>query len=234
MNELEKFYKSKKWESFRALLISQRMQADGSVICAMCGKPILKKYDMIAHHKQELTLDNVGDVSVSLNPENIDIIHFRCHNEAHKRFGYQEKPTKKVYIVYGAPLSGKTTFVQENATEKDIIIDIDRIYTAVSIAPLYCKPAEVKGVVFKIKELLLELVKTRYGKWENAYIIGGLPLESERERLVQEIGADDVVFIDTPKEVCEARLQAMSNGRNKKEWQRYIDDWFERWTDSPL
>ena len=34
---------------------------------------------------------------------------------------------KQVYIIYGSPLSGKTTYVKEHAQKGDLIIDIDNI-----------------------------------------------------------------------------------------------------------
>ena len=91
MDKLQAFYKSKKWEAFVKQLRIDRASADGFVICAHCGKPIVKAYDCIAHHKQELTLLNVDDSMVSLNPDNIIFVHFRCHNEIHKRFGFGGK-----------------------------------------------------------------------------------------------------------------------------------------------
>ena len=33
------------------------------------------------------------------------------------------------------------------------------------------------------------MVKTRYGFWENAYIIGGYPFRGDRERLQRDTGA---------------------------------------------
>ena len=96
---LQAFYKSLKWEKFIETLRIERANADGVVICEHCGQPIIKKYDCIGHHIEELTDDNVNDVMISLNPNNIKLIHFKCHNEIHKRFGYAERQEQKVYIV---------------------------------------------------------------------------------------------------------------------------------------
>ena len=84
---LEEFYKSKQWEKFMATLKQERINGEGFIICAHCGEPIIKKYDCIGHHIEELTLENVNDYNVSLNPDNVELIHFRCHNKKQRRFG---------------------------------------------------------------------------------------------------------------------------------------------------
>ena len=200
------------------------------MICEHCGKPILKPYDCIAHHVTELTEQNVGDVSIALNPDNIKLIHFRCHNELHKRFGFNRRPIKKVYIVFGAPCSGKTSFVEENAGDNDIILEIDRLYQGITKSGVHELPQVVKSNVFKLRDSMLDMIATRYGAWENAYIIGGYPLLNERERLADRVNADKIIYVDTPKEVCLLRLESEPNGRDRDKWRGYIDDWFARCT----
>ena len=228
MNKLEKFYRSRKWESLIKTLKTERRKPDGSLICEHCGKPILKAYDCIAHHKIELSESNVDDAMIALNPDNIMLIHFRCHNEIHKRFGFQErKPRieKKVFIVYGAPCSGKTTWVNSVADKSDLIVDIDKLWAAVRCdkCGTFEKPKELIGNVFALHDLLIDMVTTRRGRWLNAYIIGGYPYENEREQLAEKVGAARCVFVDTPKDVCLARAALKA-----PEWERFVNEWFEK------
>ena len=232
MFTLESFYKSTKWETFRRSVIEDRTNKRGEVICAFCGRPIVNKYDLIAHHKIELTEQNVNDYMISLNPDNIDLIHFRCHNIIHDRFqgGDQWKPRpKRVFIVYGSPLSGKTTWVHDNAGKNDLIVDLDSIYQAVSINDRYEKSGRLSSVAFAIRDKLYEIIKYRDGKWIDAYVITGAPLRMDRERLEQRLRATSI-FIDTPKEVCLQRLKdrAMST-KAREQWKEYIEDWFEHY-----
>lgn len=225
MHTLQTFYKSKKWEALLPILKAQRLNAEGQLICAYCGKPIVRAYDCIGHHVEPLTESNVNDVTVSLNPDNILFVHHRCHNKIHNKLGGYER---RVYVVWGAPLSGKTTWVKENMNEGDLIIDIDSIWQCISGMDRYIKPARIKRNVFLVRDALIDQVKHRTGKWTNAYVIGGYPLISERERLVSMLGAQDI-FIDVPKEECLLRLNH-SNDRDKKEWERFILEWFDRYT----
>ena len=220
------FYRSKEWNELLKRLKQERLNEDGQIICEYCGKPIIKAYDIIGHHKRELDEENINDFDISLNPDNIALVHHRCHNFIHNKLGYA---TRQVYLVYGAPLSGKTSYVRDNANEGDLIIDIDSIWQCVSGLPRYQKPNRLKAIVFKVRDTLIESVKYRYGKWNNCYLIGGYPLQSERERLIKELGAREV-FIEASQAECMARLESIEDGRNKDEWARYIAEWFARYS----
>lgn len=222
---LAQFYTSDEWRGLRAALISDRTnQKDGILYCEECGEPIINLYECIGHHKQELTMRNVNDYSISMNPDNIMLVHMRCHNAIHARFGFMAQ--KKVYYVYGAPCSGKSTFVQQNKGNSDLVVDIDLLWQAVTGGSLYDKPDALKTPVFALRDSLLDVVKTRNGKWQSAYIIEGGANKGMRERRIAALGAEDI-FIDCDKETCLMRL-ASDEKRNgvQEQWKKYIDDWF--------
>lgn len=225
-NTLSDFYRSKEWREFRQVVIAERTKADGFVYDEITGKPIVKAYDIILHHKTELTLENVNDYDISLNPDNIQVVSFRTHNEIHARFGTY---TRHVYLVYGCPLSGKTSYVQERAGIHDVIIDVDKIYACISNNPLYVKSGRLYECMEAVRRALLDCIKYKRGKYINAWIIGGFPFKGERERIAAEYGAEEV-FIDCTQEEALARLQAVQDGRDIQEWKKYIDVWFSRYT----
>lgn len=227
-NNLSEFYKSKEWENLIRIIKAERVNDDGELMCWHCGKPITQKYDCICHHTIFLTEENVKLSEVSLNPNLIQLVHHKCHNKIHEKMGYKRR---EVYLVYGSPLSGKSSWVSENITVGDLIVDIDSIWQCVSGQPRYIKPQRLNGVVFEMRDRLMDAVKYRLGKWNSAYIVGGFPLISERERIVREYGAREV-YIDTPKEECERRLELCTDSRDKGEWQKYIDEWWRRYTPS--
>ena len=210
------FYRSKAWEKLIATLKLERLDADGNIICAYCGRPIVRKYDCIAHHRIELTDDNVNDPTISLNPDNIDLIHFRCHNLIHRRF---EGFYQQVYLVYGPPCAGKTTWVDSVANDDDLIIDIDRIWECLCNSDRYHKPNRIKSNVFGVRDALLDQVKVRKGMWRNAYIIGAYPLRTDRDRLCSLLRAREV-FIAETKETCMGRAE-------NDEWKKFIENWFD-------
>ena len=202
----------------------ERVNSEGQLICEYCGKPIIAKYDCIGHHKIELTEANVDDANIALNPDNIMLVHHRCHNKIHNKLSYSQH----VYLVYGSPLSGKNTFVKDNMDVGDCIVDIDNIWQSISGCDRYIKPNRLRTCVFNIRNHMIDMVRMRQGKWLNAWIIGGYPLISERERLCKALGAREI-FIDTPREKCIERLHANPEGRDILEWEKYIAEWWERY-----
>lgn len=221
---VRKFYLSEPWISLRSNLIIKR-----GPICERCKRNFIRNTSkLIGHHKIELNEKNVNDPMISLNEELIEIICHDCHNKEHKRFGYNKK---SVYIVYGAPLSGKQTIVNQLSSSGDLILNIDKIYESISNQELYNKPNNLRFNVFAIRDKILDMIKTRYGQWNDAYIIGGYPCKIERERLAAELRAE-LVFCNTSKEECYRRLQ-VDEGRSYKteEYVKYIDSWFEEYVE---
>lgn len=225
MFNLSTFYQSKEWEDFRKVVIMSRFNDCGETICEYCGKPIVKQYDIIAHHKEYLTEQNVNDATIALNQSNIELVHHACHNRIHDKLG---AVSQKVYLVYGPPLSGKTTYVKNIIGAGDFVVDMDSIWQCVSGRERYKKDGRLNAVVFGVRNNLLEAVKYRRGKWNNAYIIGGYPLSGERNRIAKELGAE-LVYLPATKEECIERL-GMDELRDKKEWKKFIEDWFEKYT----
>lgn len=225
---LAEFYTSKEWRHLREQLIHERAnKTDGILYDEYNGKPIVKSFDIIAHHKQQLTLQNVNDFSISLNPDNIMLVSHQSHNEIHSRFGYSGG--RKVYLVYGAPCSGKTSWVENVKGNSDLVVDIDLVWQAITGGRKYFKPDALKANAFELYASLLDMVKTRQGRWERAYIISGGARKGERERLVKELGAEPV-FIDTDETTCLLRLhQDKERAEVRDQWGGYIADWFNNY-----
>ena len=223
---LSSFYKSKDWERFLGAVKAERTKEDGLLYCEYCGQPLAKAYDVIGHHKEPLTLANVNDPAISLNPANIQLVHHRCHNVIHNRFGLYMP--QKVFIVHGSPLSGKTSFVKENKTDRDLIVDIDMIWRAITLDPMYIKNNYLKSNVFAVRDNLLDQIKMRRGTWQTAWVIGSYPMRGERERLADRLSAE-LIHIDTDKDTCLQRLHASGDNRDATAWSKYIADYFDKY-----
>ena len=170
------------------------------------------------HHTIPLTPENVDDANISLNPKLLQIVHLKCHNRIHNKLG-----NGNVYLVYGSPLSGKSTYVKDNAEYGDIIVDIDNIWQCISGCDRYVKPKKLNANVFGLHNELIRMIRMRVGQWNNAFIVGGYPLIGERERLCRSLGAKEI-FIDTSKEECIRRAAERS-----EEWLKYINDWWDKY-----
>ena len=193
-NPLHKFYCSKKYLDLSKIL---KIKSEG--VCERCAGIFDISY-LRTHHKIYLTLENINDPYITLNEKNIEVICHDCHNAEHKRFGLPAE-VRRVFLVHGAPSSGKTTYVAQVATRHDVIVDLEALHKAICNCNFNDKPDATKAESFALRDKLLERIKYRAGKWQDAYIIGGYPDRTEREQIVRDYGAE-LVHIATPKEEC--------------------------------
>lgn len=221
INNLSEFYSCKEWIE---LMNNIRLQRNN--ICEHCHKPIVNTYGSIGHHKIHLTESNYKDANISLNPDNIMLVHAKCHNQIHGKLSYIDR---QIYLVYGSPFSGKSTYVKDNMDIGDLVIDMDNIWQCISNCDRYIKPNRLKSNAFIIRDTLLDMVRMRTGKWQNAWVIGGYPLISERERLANQLGAK-TIFVDTSKDECLKRLSQSDDSRDKTQWEMYINDWWDKYS----
>ena len=217
--ELQRFYARKAWQDLRTVKI---MQTYGR--CERCGADYSDNTPLlIAHHKEHLTDETLSDPAVALNPDNVELLCPRCHALQHPEKGFIKKK-QQVFIVYGPPLSGKSTYVRQNMEAGDLVVDLDVIYTSISLLPMYERTKGLSRVVFAVRDCLYDQIRTRNGDWPAAWIIAGLPRKDERERLASRMGAE-CILIEATKEECHKRLEENPGGRSA-EWAGHIDRWF--------
>ena len=228
---IPEFYGSKEWQLARLEAIMRATNERGEVIDEYTGKAIIGKRQIHVHHKIELTPYNINDYNISLNQENLMVVSRQSHNEIHERFGYKQK---KVYFIIGSACSGKTSFVKEAAGRNDIILDIDSIWEAVSNNGRYNKPNSIKSIVFALRDTMLEQIAMRNFEG-NAYVLSTESRALPRERLIQRINADEVIYIQSTREECIERLYNDPDRQPYiKEHEGYINKFFDTLSEEGL
>lgn len=218
------FYNSARWRKFRVSFL-----ASHDPVCAVCKKIITDPLDCELDHIVELTPENVLNPDITLNPDNVQILCHSCHDKKHNRFGH--KAEQGIFLVYGPPLSGKSEYVKNNMQRGDLVIDIDRLYSAMSMTPEYDKPSELLSNVLEVRGMLIDNVKTRYGKWRSAWIVGTYPDKYQREKVAEDTGAE-IIYCEATQDECMQRLCVNDALRCRKdEFEKYIYRWFERHTE---
>ena len=224
LKSVHELYVTQEFRCLRLELMNERVDGAGLLRCEHCREEIEKACDCIAHHIKPVTLGNLNNVDITLNPANILLVHHKCHNEIHERFGYARK---KIYYVYGAPLSGKNTWVNNNKGSNDIVIDIDNIWQCITSGPRYYKPDALKTNVFAMRDYLLNMCKENKGFWNNAYIIEGGANKVKREQRLRALGAEPI-YIEATRAECFERLDCDKERRPYVEqWRQYINEWFD-------
>lgn len=133
---------------------------------------------------------------------------------------FLEVDMRNVYLVYGAPCSGKTTYVLNHAGPSDIVIDIDRICQAISVNKLYDKPEQIVSAAMAVRNMLIQFIEEDKSIYD-AYIIGGFPQRKPRHSLVSRTHAHSI-FIDTDFDTCMARAGTRAIGYDK-----VVAKWFD-------
>jgi predicted kinase len=221
---------------------NMRKRADGALVCADCGTVLVKsfnpqannnKHAIVFHHEKELNNQNCNDASISLNCNLITILCWKCHNIRHNRFvGGAVSIERKVYLITGAPCSGKTTFAREHMQAGDLILDIDDLWHTLSGQPRYTKPNALKAIVFQLRRDIKAQIAAGAGTWRNAFIIESLPIATDRKREVERYRAHncEVITMDATQEECLQRLYANPSGRDIKAYEEYIAEYFADYT----
>lgn len=75
---VEQFYKSRAWKDARAAYI---ISMNG--LCERCKAKGIEKPGNYVHHKDYITVLNVDDPNITLNPDNFELLCFDCHQQEH-------------------------------------------------------------------------------------------------------------------------------------------------------
>ncbi len=124
-------------------------------------------------------------------------------------------------IVAGAPCSGKSSYVRENAQPGDLIYDYDTLHQALSGRASHHHLAEIRPYVLKARDAVfgeLEIYKN-----QSAWIITSAHKTDELKQMSERFKAE-IIFLEIDRETAHERARA--DGR-PKEWHTYIDSWFD-------
>jgi hypothetical protein len=112
-----------------------------------------------------------------------------------------------VTLVCGPPASGKSRYVDMHKGEADLVIDLDVIASGLAGTGLHSWGMEWLGpAVRERNEILAGLHKPEAKRHARAWLIAMEPEAKWRQWWVDTLGCSQVVVIETPAHVCDARL----------------------------
>ena len=136
--------------------------------------------------------------------------HSRDYPKAGKSFGSRMYATliqKNVYVVTGAPGSGKSHMVNQNMTKFDIVFDYDRIADAMSpIAGIHGNHMYMKEVLLAVRETVINCFASRSGEWHDAYFITASPNRQQVDQLIKRMNAMEL-HVNATMEECIERIR---------------------------
>lgn len=240
------FYKSPAWQKARGAYIDEREAVDGG-LCELCQE----EPGTEVHHKIFLRPENIDDENITLNPENFMLLCFDCHQREHEAarkiamLNAKQREGKRgvlingsyyydddgniqpfrVYVVWGAPGSGKSTYVREHIQSGDIVIDLDLIGRALSLADKTDVPRNVERIAYDIRDYLYTRIADRTIDAKRVWVIAGLPKREHRQQVASLLNAE-LVFIEASFTDCYSRILHDSERKDKALQLAIIEKWF--------
>ena len=238
----EKFYKGKEWIKLRNAYFASQYG-----ICERCSEP-----GLIVHHKIYLTPKNIGNPEVSLNWDLLELLCLECHNKEHggdviadglmfdedgnlvkerqAMRGYKfdaegNMVPADVYVVWGAPASGKTTYVRNHMKPGDLVVDLDLIKQAISMQGRDEVDGSLLNIAIQVRDMLYSLVANRKVN-SDVWVVACLPKDEQRDKLGELLKTSKFIYINATKEECIQRALSDSERTDKELQLEIIETWF--------
>lgn len=133
-----------------------------------------------------------------------------------------------VYIVWGSPASGKTTYVKKHMEDGDLVVDLDLIKQSISMKEKTTAGDDLLNVALSVREHLYDLISERDIGCKNVWVVAGLPQKEERDKLSGRIKATEFIYIEATQKECIDRAMNDSERKNKEMQKNIIEKWFKQ------
>lgn len=138
-----------------------------------------------------------------------------------------------IRIIAGPPGSGKSTIVSRLFSKGDILIDLDRIYEAITNLNSHNeKDIDLLKISLYIRSCLYEYIR-RYVRERNVWVIACMPNGRKREMLSRQLCDAKVYLVKTTPEECMKNiLNDESREYSEQYAQQIVDEWFTKFSSS--
>lgn len=176
----------------------------------------LKKVDIVG-------LDSCSDILQPIREK-----YLKMANNNNSRILTSQNETHNVFIISGAPASGKTTYVQNKRKQGDLVFDLDAICAALGgTSELYEDHKPYLDTAFRVRDVIYEQIENRTGKWHDAYVITASNDSNFVEALAERLNGTVIAMKATREQCIE---QAKKDERRKANLDKQIEiinEWFD-------
>lgn len=247
------FYKSAAWKRARNDYVNGRKAIDGG-LCELCQE----EPGTEVHHKIFLKPENIHDEDITLNPKNFMLLCYDCHQREHEAarriaqlrakqrdgqrgvlingsYYYDENgeiQPFRVNIVWGAPGSGKTTYVRNHIQPGDIVIDLDLLGRALSLADKTDVPRNVERIALDLRDHIYSRITQRAIDAKRVWVVAGLPKYEQRQELAKRLNAE-LVQVKATFQECYTHILHDDERKDKALQLAIIEKWFKDYEPDP-
>ena len=135
----------------------------------------------------------------------------------------------KVKVVYGAPCSGKSTYVIDNISKEDITFDYDLLTRAITHSDMHLLDRTITNpIVQSFEWVMLNKLKEDYkDKPKVLFYTTRYPEKFIKDKLKGfEV---EYIRMKATKEECYKRLELDEARPEKDVWKKKIDEWFKQY-----
>lgn len=138
---------------------------------------------------------------------------------------------REIIVVTGAPGSGKSTYVRENAGRDDLVVDLDSISTAIQGGNSEHKDhGSVLDASLKIRELLYQEIISQEGKWKRAFVISASPDPMKVRDLIRKLDGKEH-RMETTREQCIRQIKNDESRHGREElYIQLANQWYDAMT----
>jgi 5-methylcytosine-specific restriction protein A len=128
-----------------------------------------------------------------------------------------EKPISNVTLVCGSPGSGKTTYINNNKSDGDLVIDIEnKILTK----------ANLKTQLIERNKLLRELSKIKYN---HVWVSAAAPTKKVRSHWIRQLNPIETIVLLPSIETLKNQIMNDSNRKDKDKFIMIAKNWHEKY-----
>ena len=133
-----------------------------------------------------------------------------------------------VTLVCGPPGAGKTSYVMARAEHGDLILDVDRLFEALSGLPAYDTPDELLPFVMEARNAVLKRLARRH-KVRHAWVVMCGANVRERQALRDLLRAE-VVVLEVAADECVRRITADARRQGRGDmWKGLVEEWWREY-----
>lgn len=135
---------------------------------------------------------------------------------------------KKVTLVCGPPGAGKTHYVKQKMRYGDLILDLDRLFVALSGCEKYDKPSMILPYALTAFDAVVSQLSQQVEQ-HRAWVLTTAPRAEDRARLKASLNAE-VVLLDVDINTCLKRIKEDPlRSARADQWEEIIRKWWKNY-----